>query len=56
MQYATNKDFLTSLVDHHQITEDGKEWLTLALDPFHDYNKQVAGYPDADASHTVVSC
>lgn len=56
MQYATNKDFLTSLVDNHQITEDGKEWLTLALDPFHDYNKQVAGYPDADASHTVVSC
>lgn len=39
-----------------KITEDGKEWLTLALDPFHDYNKQIAGYPDADASQTVVSC
>lgn len=50
------KDFLQSLADNKKITQEGKEWLTLALDPFHDYNKQVAGYPDADASQTVVSC
>lgn len=54
--YGNAKDFLQSLADNHKITQDGKEWLTLALDPFHDYNKQVAGYPDADGSQTVVSC
>jgi len=58
MQYITSdrKDFLGKLVDNHQISADGKEWLTLALDPFHDYNHQIAGYPDADCSQTVVSC
>lgn len=54
--YPSAKDFLQSLADNKKITQDGKEWLTLALDPFHDYNKQVSGYPDADASQTVVSC
>jgi hypothetical protein len=58
MQYITvdRKDFLGKLVEGHQISNDGKEWLTLALDPFHDYNHQIAGYPDADCSQTVVSC
>lgn len=50
------RDFLQALVDNKKISPDGREWLTLALDPFHDYNRQVAGYPDADASQTVVSC
>lgn len=54
--YKNNKDFLQTLANNHDITQDGKEWLTLALDPFHDYNHQIAGYPDADASQTVVSC
>lgn len=56
MQYTSGKDFLTKLAEVQQITPDGKEWLTLALDPFHDYNHQVAGYPDADCSQTTVSC
>lgn len=56
-QYNPSKtDFLKSLQDNGKITPDGKEWLTLALDPFHDYTHQVAGYPDADGSQTVVSC
>jgi len=53
---AKRSDLLQNLVDSRQITPDGKEWLTLALDPFHDYSHQVAGYPDADCSQTVVSC
>jgi len=53
---VARKDFLQALVDNKKISPDGREWLTLALDPFHDYNRQVAGYPDADASQTVVSC
>jgi len=50
------KQYLDSLVEKKQLTADGRDWLTLALDPFHDYNHQVAGYPDADCSQTVVSC
>jgi hypothetical protein len=30
--------------------------MVLALDPFHDLQRTVAGYPDADGSGTVVSC
>lgn len=58
MQYSRqNKDvFLERLVADRKITMDGKEWLTAALDPFHDYNHQIAGYPDADVSQTTVSC
>lgn len=58
-QISTRKnrsDALQRMVDGKQITEDGKEWLTAALDPFHDYNHQIAGYPDADVAQTVVSC
>lgn len=49
-------DALQHLVEASKLTSDGKEWLTAALDPFHDYNHQIAGYPDADVSQTVVSC
>jgi hypothetical protein len=50
------QDALQRLVDSKVISEDGKQWLTAALDPFHDFNHQLAGYPDADVSQTVVSC
>ncbi len=49
-------DFLSGLVAKNVLTPDGKDWLTAALDPFHDYSHPVAGYPDADCSQTVVSC
>lgn len=52
----SKKDLLDTLMAARKLTPDGKEWLTLALDPFHDYSHQVAGYPDADCSQTVVSC
>jgi len=38
------------------LSADGRDWLTLAVDPFHDLLHPIAGYPDADSSHTVVSC
>jgi len=38
-----------------KLTPDGKEWLTCALDPFHDANHAIAGYPDTDMSKTIVS-
>lgn len=46
---------LDRLVHNQTFTPEGREWLTLALDPFHDYDHQVAGYPDADCDPTVVS-
>lgn len=47
---------MAKLVSEKKLSEDGKNWLTLALDPFHDFNHQPAGYPDADGSQTIVSC
>lgn len=54
--YKNSQDYLTKMVSNAQLTVDGRDWLTLALDPFHDINHQIAGYPDADGSQTVVSC
>lgn len=53
---SSKADFLSALVDGKRLTHDGREWLTAALDPFHDYNHQIAGYPDTDVSQTTVSC
>ncbi len=44
------------LVDKHALTPEGKDWLISALDPFHDLDHPIAGYPDADSSSTVVGC
>lgn len=56
-RYAGNKPkFLEQLVKSQKLSSDGRDWLTLALDPFHDYEHPVAGYPDADGSQTIVSC
>jgi hypothetical protein len=35
-------------------TKEGKEWLTLALDPFHDYSIPIAGLPDRTHIPTAV--
>lgn len=56
-QYRNNKPkFLDQLVKNSKLTPDGRDWLVLALDPFHDYEHPVSGYPDADGSQTIVSC
>jgi hypothetical protein len=36
------------------ISEDGKRWLDLALDPFKDLNMPTAGYPDSVQTPSVV--
>jgi hypothetical protein len=48
-------DVLDRLVSAKKLTPDGARWLTLNLDPFHDYQVPVAGYPDADCFDTIVS-
>lgn len=45
---------LERLVQQRVITPDGRDWLLCALDPFHDYLHELAGYPDQDGSLTVV--
>lgn len=47
---------IDKMVGNHTLTSDGRDWLTLSLDPFHDLEHAAAGYPDADSTHTVVSC
>lgn len=50
------QDYLDTLVKNRKLTREGQDWLRLALDPFHDYNRTIAGYPDTDGSQTLVSC
>lgn len=47
---------IDQLVSRRTLTSEGRDWLVTALDPFHDLDHQVAGYPDADSTHTTVSC
>jgi len=49
-------DSLQQLKDVKALSKDGLNWLTLALDPFHDVARMPAGYPDADSSQTIVAC
>lgn len=46
---------MNSLIASGTLTPDGKAWLTNALDPFHDFELQLAGVPDRDPSRTIVS-
>jgi len=52
----SRRNVLNEMVASRKLSVTGRDWLTLALDPFHDYNHQIAGYPDADGSQTVVAC
>lgn len=56
MNRSQRRNILTDLVDKRVLTEQGKDWLVAALDPFHDFSHPIAGYPDTDAAQTVVSC
>lgn len=40
----------------NNISKDGADWLVAAVDPFHDFNRQIAGFPDMDGSSSVVAC
>lgn len=46
---------MDQMVAKHTLTPDGRDWLVTALDPFHDLDHPLAGYPDADTSRTLVS-
>jgi len=38
------------------MSEEGKQWLIGAIDPFHDKPLQLSGYPDGTAGRSVVQC
>lgn len=46
---------IQSLIDNNHLTPDGGDWLTLRLDPYHDFSRPITGYPDADCYDTIVS-
>lgn len=46
---------MESLIKNANISPEGADWLTLRLDPYHDFNRPIAGYPDADTYNTIVS-
>lgn len=46
---------IQKLIQAKSLTQDGADWLTLRMDPFHDFNRPIAGYPDADNIDTIVS-
>lgn len=37
------------------VSQDGRDWIIAALDPFHDFQRQLAGFPDTDCVSTTVS-
>lgn len=44
------------LAKRGKITSEGKDWITLALDPYHDFERSICGYPDVNSSRSVVKC
>lgn len=54
-QATTRAKELARLVQHGQLSPSGADWVTLSLDPFHDFERPIDGYPDADSFDTVVS-
>lgn len=52
----TTTSVLDKLETQNIITQDGADWMKIALDPFHDYNMNLAGLPDASTGNTVVRC
>lgn len=56
MERDNRKSEVGRMVLSKALSPEGRDWFMLAMDPFHDYPHPVAGYPDSDGSHTVVSC
>ena len=44
---------MTSMKDKN-LSPNGKNWLIMALDPNHDSQIDLAGYPDTNSAHTIV--
>lgn len=47
---------LEQMAKKGSITEDGKNWLIAATDPFHDSPVSMQGWPDVESASSVVRC
>jgi hypothetical protein len=47
---------IDDLVARGKLTQHGADWLTTALDPFHDYNREFEGLPDLVSGKSKVQC
>lgn len=47
---------LERLVRTGRLSPDGADWVVQAIDPFHDYKRNMAGFPDMTQAATVVTC
>jgi hypothetical protein len=56
MQRSTRKATLNSLVSSGALSPEGKSWLIEALDPYHDEQITLTGYPDNNVSGSVIQC
>jgi len=45
---------LDNVQEKHGLSDDGRNWLIAAMDPFHDSDMRLAGYPDISTGATVV--
>lgn len=45
---------LEQLVEERGLTEQGKNWLIAAFDPFHDSRLELIGYPDSNGQSSVL--
>lgn len=54
MNRSSRKVTLQTLVDNKVLTDSGKNWLTEALDPFHDSVVPPTGYPDLASGRSVI--
>lgn len=52
---AKKEKFLTKLWQSGYLTADGKLWFDIATDPFGDYQREYAGYPDQQIGSSIVS-
>jgi len=50
------KSILNRLVAGRQLSEQGMDWLIAAMDPFHDTEVCLEGYPDIVSSRSITQC
>jgi len=54
MSIRSSLNLFDRLVKDRVLSPDGKEWLLAAIDPYHDYQLSLRGYPDTNVSGSVV--
>lgn len=50
------EQLLNKLQARTGMSEDGKNWLIAAIDPFHDDTIRLAGFPDMTTGNSIVQC